>query len=129
MNVSASASPSTVASAGQTALTAPATDSQGHGIASWSWSDGGAGGTFAPSATTQNPSYTAPENTSGANRAITLTVTAVCDGSPAETGTAQTTLTVQPAGPPPPAERADGNGGGRRGVAVGHRQCCGDGDR
>jgi hypothetical protein len=99
LSVSASASPSTVASGGQTALGATATDSLGDGIASWSWSDGGAGGTFS-SATAQNPTYTAAENTSGADRAVTLRVTAVCDGSPAQTATAQTTLTVQTAPAP-----------------------------
>ncbi|MFB3880279.1 MAG: S-layer homology domain-containing protein [Armatimonadota bacterium] len=93
--VTAATSPSTVASGGSAGLAATVTDSLGHGVASWSWSDGGAGGSFAPSATVQNPTYTAAANTTGANRSVSLTVTATCGGSPSITDSASVTLTVQ----------------------------------
>ena len=95
LSVTAATSPSTVASGGSASLTTTATDSLGHGVASWSWSDGGAGGSFAPSATAQNPSYAAAANTTGANRTVALTVTATCNGSPSATSSASATLTVQ----------------------------------
>ncbi len=95
--VTAAASPATIPSAGASTLFASAVDSLGHGIASWSWSSGGAGGTFSPSASVQNPTYTAAANTSGANRTVTLTCTATCVGPSAVNGKASTTLTVQPA--------------------------------
>ncbi len=93
--VTASASPTTVASGGSASVTAAAADSSGHGIASWSWSDGGAGGSFSPSASAQNPSYRAATNATGANRTVTLTVTARCSGSPSATASDSTTLIVQ----------------------------------
>jgi enediyne biosynthesis protein E4 len=93
--VTASADPTSVASGGTTALTAAYTDSQGHGIAAWGWSDGGAGGTFSPSATDQNPSYTAPANTGATDLTVTLTVSATCDGADPRQGSATATLTVQ----------------------------------
>jgi hypothetical protein len=96
LTVAASASPSTVASAGTATLTATAADSQGHPIASWLWSDGGAGGTFS-SATAQNPTYQAPANTGSTNRALTLTVRATCGGTSPISNSASTVLTVQPA--------------------------------
>ena len=79
-SVSASASPPIVASGGSASLSATATDTLGHEVASWSWSDGGAGGSFSPSATAQAPTYTAAENSTGADWVVTLTVTAACDG-------------------------------------------------
>ena len=39
------------------------------------WNDGGAGGSFAPSASVQNPSYTAAANVTGSDRLVTLTRT------------------------------------------------------
>ena len=60
LTVSAASSQYLVGSGGSTDLTATAVDSEGDGIASWSWSDGGAGGSFSD-ATAQNPTYTAPE--------------------------------------------------------------------
>jgi hypothetical protein len=98
VSVTASVSPSTVASSGSAALTASATDSLGHGIAAWSWSDGGAGGSFSPSASAQNPTYTAAANTTGANRTVALTVTATCAGPTPIIGSASTTLIVQSVG-------------------------------
>jgi hypothetical protein len=72
--------PSTVASRGVAALSATYSDNQGHGVASWEWSDGGAGGLFAPSRYVQNPSYTAPANDGYQDLTVTLTVTAICNG-------------------------------------------------
>jgi hypothetical protein len=74
--------------------TASATDSQGHSIAC-SWSDGGAGGSFSPSAAAQNPSYIAPVNVSVNDRTVTLTVIATCNGPTPLTNSGSTTLTVQ----------------------------------
>ena len=99
LTVKAAASPTTVASKGVTGLTGTATDSQGHGIVAWSWSDGGAGGRFSAT-TAQNPSYTAPTNTSGASRSLTLTVTATCNGATPITKSAAASLVVNP--PPRP---------------------------
>ena len=47
VSVSASSSSYVVAPGRTTTVAATATDSQGHNIVSWSWSDGGAGGAFA----------------------------------------------------------------------------------
>jgi len=98
LSVSADCAPSTVSSAGITSCTATFSDSQGHGIASWSWSDGGAGGTFSPSAAVQNPTYTAPANTTGADILVHLTVTATCDGPSPLSDSDTADLTVQPSG-------------------------------
>ena len=80
LEVTAGCAPDTVASGGSTDCSAGYTDSRNHGVATWSWSDGGAGGSFAPSAGVQNPSYTAPENLGDSDLLVTLTVTATCDG-------------------------------------------------
>ena len=90
-------SPATVASGGSASLSASFTDSRpAHTIASWSWDDGGAGGGFSPSATVQDPTYTAPANTSDSNIIVNLTVTATCNGPDARSDSDSTTLTVQP---------------------------------
>jgi transcriptional regulator CtsR len=94
LSVTAWALPSTVASGARTSLSASATDSQGHSIAC-SWSDGGAGGSFSPSAAAQNPSYIAPVNVSVNDRTVTLTVIAACNGPTPLTNSGSTTLTVQ----------------------------------
>jgi len=86
VTVTASASPATVPSGGTTALTASATDSAGKSIVSWAWSDGGAGGSFSPSASTQNPTYTAPVNSGGGDLSVTLSVVA-SSGTASGTGT------------------------------------------
>ena len=78
LKVTASAAPTTISSGGTTASTAVATDSQGHTGFTWAWSDGGAGGTFSPSAQVQNPVYKGPGNTGTTNAVRTLTVTATC---------------------------------------------------
>jgi len=98
LSVTANCTPSTVSSAATTSCTATFSDSQGHGIASWSWSDGGAGGTFSPSAAVQNPTYTAPANTTGADILVHLTVTATCDGPSPLSDSDTADLTVQPSG-------------------------------
>ncbi len=93
--VSASVSPTTVASSGSASLNATATDSSGHSVSSWSWSDGGAGGIFTPSTSVQNPTYIAAANTTGSNRIVTLMVTAICSGSTTLSDSGSMTLTVQ----------------------------------
>ena len=72
--------PSTVASRGIAALSATYSDNKSHAIASWEWSDAGAGGLFAPSKYVQNPSYTAPPNDGYRDLTVMLTVTASCEG-------------------------------------------------
>ncbi len=89
--------PTSVAGRGIAALSAAYSDNQGHGIASWEWSDGGAGGIFAPSRYVQNPSYTAPANDGFSNIVVTLTVTATCDGDDALVASDSTALTVRAA--------------------------------
>jgi hypothetical protein len=95
LTVTAAATPSTVASGGSATLSATASDSSGHAIAAWSWSDGSAGGAFSPSATLQNPTYTAAANTSGSDRTLTLTVRATCAGATPLTASGSAPLTVQ----------------------------------
>jgi hypothetical protein len=90
------ASPATVASGGTTDLSASFSDSAGHSAASWLWDDGGAGGTFSPSATVAGPTYTAPANSSGSDLLVTLTAEATCDGPGPLTDSDSTALTVQP---------------------------------
>ncbi len=94
LSVTASASPGAVASGGSSSLTGSATDSRGHSIATWSWSSGGAGGSFSPSSSVQNPTYTAAANTTGSDRLVTLTVTATCGGSSPISNSGSTSLTV-----------------------------------
>jgi DNA-binding beta-propeller fold protein YncE len=88
--------PATVPSGGTTALGAFAADNLGHGIASWSWSDGGAGGTFSPSPNVPNPTYTAPVNHTSADMHITLTVTVASADDPPLTASASSVLCVRP---------------------------------
>ncbi|MBN1461514.1 MAG: S-layer homology domain-containing protein [Armatimonadetes bacterium] len=95
LTVSAGANPTTIPSAGQTQLQASASDTLGHDIASWSWSDGGGGGAFLPSAAAQNPTYKAAENSTGSSRAVELTVTATCDGPSALSDSDSVVITVQ----------------------------------
>ncbi len=92
----AAPSPSTVASGGQTQLSATAQDSHTYDTIGWSWSDGGAGGSFSPSAAVANPTYTAPTNAGTANLTITLSVTATCNGEIPASDTKTTSLTVTP---------------------------------
>jgi hypothetical protein len=96
ITVGATADPQTVASGGGTYLSATATDGAGHHIASWSWSDQGAGGTFYPSAAAQNPVWVAPGNHTEGAIEHGLTVTATCDGDPPATGRATVVVTESP---------------------------------
>ncbi|MCL5103639.1 MAG: Ig-like domain-containing protein [Armatimonadetes bacterium] len=77
-----------------TQCSATAVDSLGHGV-SYQWSDGGAGGTFTPSANVQEPAYTAAANNTSQDIQVTLTCTATC-GDNAQVQTSGTAvLTVQ----------------------------------
>lgn len=91
--VSASAAPSVVTAGSPLQLSATYWDTGGHDVTSWAWSDGGAGGSFSPSAAVPNPTYTAPENTGGADLLVTLTVTATC---PEGSSNATVAITVVP---------------------------------
>jgi hypothetical protein len=93
ISVSVTATPTSIESGGQVALTGSAIDSQGHSIVSWAWSDGGAGGSFAPSASAQSPTYTAPINPGEADVTVALTLTAGCG---AAEGSGSLSLVVQP---------------------------------
>ena len=91
VEVAVAAQPARIRSGGTVALTAEANDTMGHGIVAWEWSDGGAGGTFTPNATTQNPTYTAP---AGTDATITLTASARCDASVSVVGSGSVTVTA-----------------------------------
>jgi len=79
---------------GSTQLSASAVDHLAHHIASWVWSDDDAGGSFSPSATAQNPTYTAPVNATADDQVISLTVVAACNSSPAASGGATIEIVV-----------------------------------
>lgn len=97
LTVTVQCDPATVASGATTNCAAAAVDDHGHSIVAWSWDDGGAGGTFSPSASVQNPTYTAPWNLAQSNLAVTLTAIATCAGPQPLSGAGATTLIVQPA--------------------------------
>jgi hypothetical protein len=90
-------------------LNATAEDSYGHGIASWFWNDGGAGGSFSPSERVPNPTYRSSANDTPGNSVITLSVTATCDGLEPATGTGFVLISVEPK--PNLKMRAAGNSG------------------
>jgi len=81
---------------GKARLTATAEDSHGHGIASWQWSDGGAGGSFSPSERVPDPIYRAPTNATPGSDAVILSVTATCEGPDPVSGTAYLLISVDP---------------------------------
>ncbi|MHB9036292.1 MAG: dockerin type I domain-containing protein [Armatimonadota bacterium] len=85
----------TINSAGSISCSAAATDSRGHTVA-YAWSDGGKGGSFSPSASSQNPTYTAAANNTGANVTVTLTCVASCSQDASVKATGQASLTVRP---------------------------------
>jgi len=89
------ADPLVIPSGGSVQLTGSATDEKGHAIVSYSWDDGGAGGVFLPSATTTGPAYTAPDNTTGGDLSVTLTLSATCDADPPKTDSSSVTITVK----------------------------------
>jgi hypothetical protein len=95
ITISILADPLVIPSGGSVQLAASATDQKGHSIASYSWDDGGAGGVFLPSATTTGPAYAAPENTTGADLGVTLTLSATCDADPPKTDSNSVTITVK----------------------------------
>lgn len=88
-----SVSDTTIDSAGSTTCSAIAVDSRGHSV-SYVWSDGGKGGSFSPSAASQNPTYTAPSNSTGSNMSVTLTCTASCSQDTSVSGSGQVVVTV-----------------------------------
>jgi uncharacterized repeat protein (TIGR02543 family) len=92
ITVNAGANPTAVASGGTTQLSASATDNLGHSIASWHWSDNGAGGTFS-NANSQNPTWTAPGNLTSTTANRHLTVNATCSGASSISRSAETTVT------------------------------------
>ncbi len=78
VSVTAAVSPAEVGSGGTIEPNADASDSEGDAITYWHWSDGGAGGSFSPSANVQLPVYTAPINSTAGSIPVYLTVTASC---------------------------------------------------
>jgi len=91
--------PAVLTGGGTSQLNATYTDWQGHGLSSWVWSDGGAGGVFSPSPDVPNPTYAVPLGAMAADTVIALTVTATCDGPEQLSDTATTLLVVSPAAP------------------------------
>jgi hypothetical protein len=88
-----SASPSAIDSQGSVQCSASAVDSLDHQVY-YHWSDGNAGGGFAPSSDVRLPVYTAPANDTGQNMVITLTCTATCASDSQIVDTETTQLTV-----------------------------------
>ncbi len=82
-----SADETRIPSSGTVHLTGSATDEDGHNIVSYIWDDGGASGTFLPSETVTGPAYIAPENLTGDDLEVTLSLSATCDGVPPKTDT------------------------------------------
>lgn len=91
---SCTATPSQLASAGATNCAVVAADSYGHGL-TYAWSDGGAGGSFSPSAAIANPAYTAPTNETGSSRSITLRCTLTCQENSTVSAVASAVLILQ----------------------------------
>lgn len=83
--------PTSVDPGGTTQCSAAASDSSGHSV-TYTWSDGGAGGTFSPSATAQNPTYKAPASP---GISVTLTCKAACSQDTQSSKSMQTALTVR----------------------------------
>ncbi len=88
-----SVSPTAVSSGGTVNCSITATDS--NGSVTYEWSDGNAGGSFS-SATAQTPTYTAPANTSGADKIVTLTCVVRSATNPSVSATRTVNLTVRP---------------------------------
>jgi subtilisin family serine protease len=86
--------PEAVGSEGSAQLSAGAEDTLGHAL-TFSWSDGGTGGTFVPSPDVQSPTYRAPVNCANVDRAVVLTVTVTCDGLAPTSARAVVDLTLQ----------------------------------
>ncbi len=93
VTVTATASPTEIGSGQVVSLGAVAVDSEGHEITSWSWSDGGIGGSFNPSSTVQSPLYTAPTNSGTENMLVRISARASCGTG---TGTGWVDVIVRP---------------------------------
>ncbi len=88
--------PARVASGGSASCSAAASDSLGHAV-TYHWSDSGSGGSFAPSAAAQNPTYTAPVNVSGDDELVSISCTAACAESEETQCVRSAVLTVESA--------------------------------
>ncbi|MHB9036293.1 MAG: Ig-like domain-containing domain [Armatimonadota bacterium] len=95
------ATPSAVDSQGSTQCSVSAIDSLDHQI-NYHWSDGGAGGTFVPSADIPLPVYTAAANNTGQDITVTLTCAAMCaiDNQVSDSKTTQLTVYTVDTTPP-----------------------------
>ncbi len=96
------ATPASVASAGEAALAIAASDSFDHGL-TFQWAStctGAPSGTFAPAPSAQSPTWKAPANTTTAPVACTLTVTVDDGQDKAPPVSRSVSVTVLPARPP-----------------------------
>ena len=91
------ANPTTINSGGVTNLNVSATDSCGHSV-NYSWTVNPNEGSFSPNPNTQNPTWTAPENNTDADKIYTFTATATCsvDSNVKDTGTVQVKVKPKP---------------------------------
>ena len=96
ITIGPTANPSTIDSGGTTNLSVTATDSLGHSI-NYSWTVSPNEGSFS-NPNTQNPTWTAPENCTDADKIYTFTATAACSEIPSvkDTGTVQVTVRPKP---------------------------------
>lgn len=85
--------PSQVESSGTTNCGVTTSDNLGHDVI-YAWSDSGAGGSFSPSATVANPTYTAPVNETGSTVTIGLRCTVTCTQNPTVSITGSANLSV-----------------------------------
>ncbi|MCE5313978.1 MAG: dockerin type I domain-containing protein [Armatimonadota bacterium] len=90
-------SSATINSYGSTQCSAEAVDSLG-GDVTYAWSDGSKGGSFSPSTSSQNPSYTAAANTGSASRSVTLTCVASSAQDSTVKATGQVSVVVRTSG-------------------------------
>ena len=103
------ASPSTIASEGTTNLSVSASDSLGHSLNySWSVVSSPLGDGLFSSATAQNPTWTAPANSTGSNQTVQLKVRASCSSDSSKVDEGTVNVTVQP---PPTITLLFPNGG------------------
>jgi len=91
--------PASVDSGMTTQCSISASCARAHAV-NYAWSDGGAGGSFTPSATAQNPVYNAPLNSSASNRLVTLSCAVTCSDDVNVSSSGSATLTVRPKTPP-----------------------------
>jgi hypothetical protein len=96
LTIHAYVDPSAIGWKGKAQLTASTDDTFGHAVADWHWSDGGAGGSFSPSALVPDPIYRPLPNTTLEEQVVTLAVTATCDGAAPASNSASAILLVQP---------------------------------